>query len=123
LRRLADRYVGEVCLALCAGTEIPSWARDALPALPAEMATADQRAHALDRAVVDLAEAMVMHNRVGETFYGVVVEANSHGGTVQIADPAVRGKVEGAQLPLGQAVNVVLTEADVLTRSVRFRPA
>jgi exoribonuclease R len=123
LRRLADRYVGEVCLALCAGTEIPSWARDALPALPAEMATADQRAHALDRAVVDLAEAMVMHNRVGEAFHGVIVEANSHGGTVQITDPAVRGKVEGAELPLGQAVSVVLTEADVLTRSVRFRPA
>ena len=40
LRRLAARYVGEVCLALCAGTEIPSWARQALPALPAEMATA-----------------------------------------------------------------------------------
>ncbi|MCW2601475.1 MAG: ribonuclease [Frankiales bacterium] len=123
LRRLADRYVGEVCLALRAGTEIPSWVRAALPLLPAEMAAADQRAHALDRAVVDLAEAMVMQHHIGEIFRGVVVEANTHGGTVQVTDPAVRGKVDGDQLPLGQAVDVVLTEADVLTRSVRFRIA
>jgi exoribonuclease R len=123
LRRLADRYVGEVCVALCAGTEVPAWARAALPALPAEMAAAVQRAHALDRAIVDLAEAVVLQHRVGEVFPGVVVESNSHGGTIQLADPAARGKVDGAALPLGQTVRVVLTEADPLTRSIRFRPA
>src|SRR3546814_1505656 len=31
LRRLVDRYVGETCLALCAGTPVPQWVRDALP--------------------------------------------------------------------------------------------
>ncbi|MGZ6826412.1 MAG: RNB domain-containing ribonuclease [Mycobacteriales bacterium] len=123
LRRLADRYVGEVCVALCAGTPVPGWARSALPQLPAEMEAADRRAHALDRALVDLAEAMVLQHRVGEAFAGVVVEANTHGGTVQLADPAVRGRLDGEALPLGQAVRVVLTEADVLTRSVRFRLA
>ena len=84
-----------------------------LPLLPAEMATADQRARILDRAIVDLAEAMVMQHRIGETFAAVVVEANSHGGTVQVTNPAVRGKIEAGQLPLGQTVRVVLTEADV----------
>ena len=123
LRRLAARYVGEVCLALCAGTEIPSWARQALPALPAEMATADHRAHALDRAVVDLAEAMVLQHRVGQGLHGVVVEADHHGGTVQITDPAVRGKLDGQMLPLGQTVDIVLIQADPLTWSVRFRLA
>ena len=123
LRRLADRYVGEVCLALCAGTAVPDWVSEKLPLLPAEMATADQRARILDRAIVDLAEAMVMQHRVGETFAAVVVEANSHGGTVQVTDPAVRGKIEGAQLPLGQTVRVVLTEADVEQRAIRFRLA
>ena len=121
LRRLADRYVGEVCLALCAGTEVPAWARTALPALPAEMAAADQRAHELDRAAVDLAEACVLQHRVGESFEAVVVEANTHGGVVQLTDPAVRAKVEGAQPPLGRRVEVVLTEADVSTRKVVFR--
>jgi VacB/RNase II family 3'-5' exoribonuclease len=121
LRRLADRYAGEVCLALCAGTEVPAWARAALPALPAEMAEADRRAHELDRAVVDLAEACVLQHRVGQSFAAVVVEANSHGGTVQLTDPAVRARVEGAQPPLGRPVEVVLVEADVARRRVAFR--
>src|SRR3546814_16149408 len=29
LRRLVDRYVGEPCLALCAGTPVQQWVRDA----------------------------------------------------------------------------------------------
>jgi len=121
LRRLADRYVGEVCLALCAGTEVPPWARTALPVLPAEMAEADRSAHELDRAAVDLAEACVLQHRVGESFEGVVVEANSHGGVVQLTDPAVRAPLDGAKPPLGRRVEVVLTQADVRTRKVAFR--
>ena len=31
LRRLVDRFVGETCLALCAGEPVPAWVRDALP--------------------------------------------------------------------------------------------
>jgi exoribonuclease R len=120
LRRLADRYVGEVCVALCAGAPVPDWARSALPRLPEEMAAADQRAHALDRAVVDLAEALVLQHRVGETFRAVVVEANHKGGTVQLTDPAVRGKLQADDPPLGQDVQVRLLEADPLARSVRF---
>ena len=34
LRRLVDRYVGDVCLALCAGDDVPGWAKAALPTLP-----------------------------------------------------------------------------------------
>jgi exoribonuclease R len=120
LRRLADRYVGEVCLALSAGVPVPSWVKTALPRLPAEMAGADQRAHELDRAVVDLAEAMVLQHRVGETFHGVVVEANHRGGTVQISDPAVRGKLDTEDPPLGTNVQVRLIEADPVSRQVRF---
>lgn len=123
LRRLADRYVGEVCLALCAGTDVPGWVRAALPALPAEMAAADQRARELDRAVVDLAEACVLRYRVGEVFRAVVVDVNSHGGTVQLLAPAVRARLDGAEAPLGETVDVVLDDVDVAARSVRFRLA
>ena len=38
LRRLVDRYAGEVCLALCAGVPVPGWVLRALDALPQEMA-------------------------------------------------------------------------------------
>ena len=120
LRRLADRYVSEVCLALCAGVPIPDWAQAALPALPAEMAEADHKAHALDRAIVDLAEATVLAQRVGQTFTGVVVESGPKSGTVQLADPAVRGRLDAASAPLGQQVQVRLVEADCATRKVRF---
>lgn len=123
LRRLADRYVGEVCVALCAGEPVPGWARSALPALPAEMAEADRRARELERATVDLAEACVLQHRVGERFDGVVVAANSQGGTVQLAEPAVRASFDGPHPRLGERVRVVLESADVRSRRVRFRVA
>jgi VacB/RNase II family 3'-5' exoribonuclease len=120
LRRLADRYVGEVCLALCAGTEVPDWVRAALPELPGEMAEADRRAHELDRAVVDLAEAWVLQHRVGESFDAVVVESSSRGGVVQLHDPAVRARLEAPDPPLGASVRVVLLTADIAGRQVSF---
>jgi exoribonuclease R len=123
LRRLADRYVSECCLATCAGRPVPEWVRAALPALPEVMAAADRRAHEVDRAVVDLAEALVLEHRVGETFRGVVVDAGDKGGSVQLLDPAVRARLKGANLPLGKEVDVRLAEADVTTRRVTFTPA
>ena len=120
LRRLADRYVSEICLSLCAGTPVPEWVRAALPQLPGQMAAADQRARALDRATIDLAEAMVLQHRIGEVFTAAVVEANHKGGTVQLADPAVRGKLDAERPPLGTTIQVRLAEADPVKRSVRF---
>ena len=96
LRRLVDRYVGEVCLALCAGTEVPGWVRAALPRLPAEMAAGDRGRTSSSGACVALIEAAVLHGRVGQDFDAVVVELDSKhgGGTVQLADPAVRAACE-----------------------------
>ena len=102
LRRLADRHVGEVCVALAGGEEPPAWARRTLPDLPATMAAATGRARALDRAVVDLAEAVVLAPRVGEEFDAVVVESGEKRGVVQLRDPAVRAPCEGGGLPLGR---------------------
>ena len=123
LRRLADRYVSEICLALCAGTPVPDWVRTALPALPDEMAAADRRAHEIDRAIIDLTEAVVLAGRVGETFPAVVVESGDKGGAVQLTDPAVRARCEGASLPLGEEITVRLEAADPATRTVTFRRA
>ena len=39
LRRLVDRYAGEVCVALCADLPVPNWVLRALDALPEEMAS------------------------------------------------------------------------------------
>jgi exoribonuclease R len=119
LRRLVDRYVSECCLALCAGRRVPEWVRTALPSLPDEMAAADHRAHALDRAVVDLVEAALLQGRVGESFDGVVVEARGDRGEVQLADPAVRAECRGT-LSLGASVRARLVRADLDDRTVAF---
>ena len=121
LRRLADRHVGEVCLALAAGVPVPDWARSALPGLPDVMAGTTRRANAFERAVVDAAEAIVLAPRIGEQFDAVVVDSGPKGGLVQLRDPAVRAKCEGGDLPLGDEVRVVLAVADPVARSVVFR--
>ena len=136
LRRLVDRYVGEVCVALCANQPVPDWARAALPALPGLMVEADRRAHQYERQVIDLVEAVLLAPRVGDTFQGAIVEANgmerdrgmgsvhaaaAHSGVVMLRDPAIEARVGSATpLPLGQEVMVRLAEADPLRRTVRF---
>jgi len=121
LRRLADRFVNEVVLALSAGAEVPGWCRAALPSLPGLMAAADRRERELDNAVLDYLEAAVLERRVGETFAAVVTEAGEKGGMVQLAEPAVRARLVGTA-PLGERITVRLTEADPARRRVRFAP-
>lgn len=125
LRRLVDRYVGEICLALCAGTPVPEWALRALEALPAEMAAAGKRAKKYERSIIDLVEVALLAPRVGEVFTGTVVEVDDHRrrGTVMVSEPAVEAKVSGTDLPLGHQVAVRLAEADFTRGAVAFELA
>jgi hypothetical protein len=84
------------------------------------MAEGDHRGHALERAIVDAAEAFVLADRVGQVFAADVVETGDRFGTVVLADPPVRARCDTRRLPLGQTVHVRCTEADVATRTVRF---
>ena len=124
LRRLADRYAGEVCVALCAGDPVPGWVLAALPGLPKEMQTSGRRASAYERAVVDLVEAGLLAGRVGEELDAVVVsvdDEDQHRGKVMVRALGVEAPVTGvAPLPLGHDVRVRLEEADVARRLVRF---
>lgn len=125
LRRLVDRFAGETCLALSAGTEVPGWVRAALPALPELMTAGDRRASAYERGCVDLVEAALLAGREGEEFDAVVVDVRDRGssGVVQLREPPVRGRVDGvdgAGLPLGEDVRVRLVAASAAERSVRF---
>jgi exoribonuclease R len=124
LRRLGDRYAGEVCVALCAGTEVPDWVLTALPDLPKTLQVSAQRAHAYERAVLDLVEAGVLAHRVGEEFDGVIVDVDDQDesrGVVVLHDPDVEARVTGSgPLPLGTDVRVRLAVADVEARKVEF---
>jgi exoribonuclease R len=125
LRRLVDRYAGEVCLALCAGIPVPDWVLRALDALPQEMAATDRQAKKYERAIIDAVEIFLLSDRVGETFTGTVVETDHDRprGVVMIADPAVEARVDGADLPLGQPVTVRLVRADFGAPAVIFELA
>lgn len=123
LRRLADRFATEVCLALSNGAAPPAWATSALPDLPRLMADADHRAGELERACVDLTEAWLLSGLEGTEYDAVVVESGPDRGTVVLAEPAVRATCEGGPLPLGERVRVRLREADTDKRRVRFSPA
>jgi exoribonuclease R len=122
LRRLVDRYAGEICVALCGDQPVPTWVLRSLDGLVDEMATAEHRAKKYERAVIDLVEVFLLQPRVGEEFDGTVIDVDRdrHQGTVMIADPAVAAKVSGSHLPLGQQVRVRLVSADFSTRSVAF---
>jgi exoribonuclease R len=109
LRRLADRYATAACL----GQEVSG-----LDALPAEMAAGGRAAGAVERACVDLVEALVLAPHVGERFPATVIDDHE----IQLAEPAVRARCDG-ELEPGQELIVRLVEADPARRHVRFAPA
>ena len=125
LRRLGDRYAGEVCLALCSGDPVPGWVTSALPGLPAVLSGSAQKSSQYESAVVNLVEAELLRGRVGQRFAGIVVDldGDDHAtGTVVVRDPAVEARVVGdGELPLGDEVTVTLAEADPVARRVEFR--
>ncbi|MFF8656188.1 RNB domain-containing ribonuclease [Streptomyces huasconensis] len=128
LRRLVDRYASELCLAACAGAGVPQWVLAALDELPKEMAEGTRRGNMVERECVDIVEAALLKDRVGELFDAVVVDVKDNEpavGTVQLTDPAIVARVEGgpAALPLGERLRVRLTQADPTAAKVRFAPA
>src|SRR5207248_254233 len=99
LRRLVDRYTGELCLAAVAGQDPPEWVRAALPGLPGEMGEGAQRANRVERECLDLIEAALLKDRVGDVFNGYVVDVQEDEptvGTVHLDDPAVIACIEAA---------------------------
>jgi exoribonuclease R len=127
LRRLVDRWTGEICVALCADAPVPDWVRESMDEIPKIMEECDRKAHAYERAIVSMVEAGLVHDQVGQTFDGVVVdvdERDPNRGVVTLTTLAVEGKVKSSSpLPLGQPVQVKLVEADITKRTIAFELA
>ena len=116
LRRLVDRFGLEVCLAASAGREVPGWVTESFGELGSQMASGAARGGAVHRECTDLVEAAVLAPHVGRELDAVAITD----GSVQVARPAVVARCDGGPLPVGDAVRVRLTEADLDARSVRF---
>jgi exoribonuclease R len=123
LRRLADRHANEVVLALCAGTPVPPWARDALPALPTVMNDANRKSSAVERAVIDEVEALLLATCIGAELDAVVVSVEDDA-TVAIDDPVVVARMPaGGGWKPGDVVRVRVAGADPAARRVDLVPA
>lgn len=132
LRRLVDRFVLQVCLALVEGHEVPHQVRERLPELPEAMKSSGSVASRVENAALDLIQTAELAGLEGQRFPAVVVSAPTPEqvekaaaedrlpyGEVQLEDPPVLGRYEG-HAEAGQAVTVELVSADLEKRTVLF---
>ena len=118
LRRLADRYVIEAVLAIANGREVPDVIETAFADLPAAMQRGDSLANRVDRAAIDLAEAILLQGREGDVFEAMVTDEDDRGVRIQIIDPAVVTRTAARRVDPGDAIEVKLTAVDVAERSI-----
>ena len=120
LRRLADRYVVETALALANGRPVPDSATAAFERLPKVMARAEAKAGQVERAVVDLAEAVMLAGRIGERFEAVVTDTDDRGDRIQLCALPIVARLKADKVTPGDLVSVRLTGADPATRRITF---
>lgn len=124
LRRLADRYATELCLAAVAGVDPEPGIVAALPEIPSRMSDSTRIASSVEKACLDEAEAVALADRVGETFDAAVLRpaTEQHDAEIFVLDPPVVAACTG-EPPTGTPLRATLTEADPATRTVRFEAA
>lgn len=120
LRRLQDRYVIEAALAVANGKPVPEQIEAAFESLPKAMARGEQRANRVERQALDLAEAVVLSGREGQTFPAVVIDEGDWGVEFQLAEPAVVGRVTAHHIDPGDDIRVRLVSVDVAAPEVVF---
>jgi exoribonuclease R len=121
LRRLADRYVVRATLAIANGEPPPDAATEAFEKLPEVMARADAFSGQIDRAVVDLAEAVMLRGREERVFEAVVTDVDERGARVQLCDLPVVARVVAHGVTPGEDLRVRLTRADPDQPPVTFQ--
>ena len=84
------------------------------------MNAADAREGAIERAVLDLAEAVLLSGREGEVFHALVTERDEKGARVQLRDVPVLARVDTRSVAAGEAVMLRLVSADAVRGEVRF---
>lgn len=120
LRRLADRYVIRAILAVVNGQPVPGVVNEAFAALPAVMARSGALGGQIARAVVDLAEAVMLRGSEGRQFDAVVTDIDERGFRIQLRDMPVVARVKAEGLGLGAIVRVKLVAADIARRAIDF---
>jgi exoribonuclease R len=120
LRRLADRYVCLAALAVANGQAVSDEVEAAFARLPKVMARADAKSGQVDRAVVDLAEAVMLEKHVGESFGAVVTDADERGVRIQLRDLPVVARIAATGPTPGESMTVRLDSVDSAERRIGF---
>jgi exoribonuclease R len=120
LRRLADRYVVMATLAIANGQAVPEAVSAAFAKLPGVMAKADSLAGRVDRAVIDLAETVLLKGGEGKLFSAVVTDLDERGARIQLTDLPVVARVDAKNVAPGDALRVRLTAIDPVQRALHF---
>lgn len=119
MRRLADRYVLDLAYLLTNGQSVPIELTEKMRELPVVMGRGEGRASNVDRAVIDLLEAVSLQHRIGEILVAEVVDAEA--GIVQTIDSAIRSKATQLHgVENGAKVRVRIDYADPAKRMVRL---
>ncbi len=128
LRRLADRYVLELALALYESSDESSDVAsneastlvDALQRLPKVMGDVASLSGKVERACIDLVEAIVLSGREGQAFTGVVAEDSGPTAVVHLVDEGIRIRLPLPDAVPGDVVQLRLRAADPAKRLLAF---
>jgi exoribonuclease R len=115
--------VVRAALAVTNGQPVPPAVEEAFERLPRVMARADALGGRIGRAVVDLAEAVMLHRREGEVFEALVTVVDERGARIQLRDLPVVARVEAPGAGPGDGLRLKLAAVDPERRQVSFRPA
>jgi exoribonuclease R len=120
LRRLADRYVVQATLAIMNGKPVPDAVMAAFPKLPKVMAHADALGGQIDRAVIDLAETVMLKGQEGQIFDALVTDGDERGTRVQLKDFPIMARIGPSQSAPGDTLRLKLTRVDPVQRNIAF---
>jgi exoribonuclease R len=120
LRRLADRYVVRATLAVANGQAVPTVVTEAFPKLPGVMARAGAIGGQIERAVIDLAEAVMLQSNVGQIFSAIVTDVDDRGAQIQLQDLPIVSRVNAVNIKPGDVLKVKLTAVSSEKRLISF---
>ena len=110
----------QAALAVANGRAVPADVSEAFQRLPDVMRKADALSGQVERAVVDLAEAVMLSGREGEVFDAVVTDIGEAGARFQLCAQPVVARTAAHGVEPGDCIAVRLVAADPVRRQISF---
>jgi exoribonuclease-2 len=112
-RRYADLVTQRLLKAMLAKQKTP-YSDDALAAIAQQCTKQENAARKVEREMGKRIAAVVMRNRIGQTFSAIVTGVNEHGSFVRTKNPHVEGMLVRGQkgVDVGDKINVTLVRTD-----------